>query len=194
MGGPGSGPTRSPADPRPLADDRDLWLQQPKETGQAFEAFKLYRDQSQGARSAREVARLLGKSPTLISRWGGAWSWRKRSRAWDSHVDREALEAEIEAVRDARKRHVNIAKLMQGVGGKALEALFRKIEKEPKAALELSPTEARLLAETGIKTERLLLGEPGELTKVEVEGQGEGAYEAVLAKIARALGVEPEDV
>ena len=44
------------------------WDRQPGETRQAFEAFRIYRDQL-SERSTVKVAKELGKSTALIHRW-----------------------------------------------------------------------------------------------------------------------------
>jgi hypothetical protein len=83
-----------------MADVRDPWERQPKESARAYEAFVAYRDMGPG-RAVRAVARELGKSVTLIGRWSSAHHWVERAEAWDAEQDRVRLE---EAQRQARLR------------------------------------------------------------------------------------------
>lgn len=194
MGGP-----KGPRVPFPLADDgRDLWERQPHESGRAFTCFVAYRDLGP-ARTIAETARRIGKHPKTLEDHGCRQSWKIRVAAYDKHMHDIAMQAQEEERREAHKRHIQLARLMQGVGGKALEAMFQKVRLDPTAAEQVPPQEMRLLSETGLKIERLLLGEPNERTettaKIEtVDLSGDRAYQAALAKVAGALGIKPEDV
>lgn len=183
--------------PLPLAEDgRNLWDQQPGETGIAFRSFMAYRDMGP-ARTIAETARRLGKHSKTLEDHGIRHRWKERVFAYDQHINEIAVRAAEEERREAQKRHIQLARLMQGVGGKALEAMFAKVRLDPAAAEQVPPQEMRLLSETGLKLERLLIGEPGERTEVKVEAvdpSTDKAYHAALAKVANALGLKPEDI
>jgi hypothetical protein len=188
---------KAPRQPWPLATDgRDLWERQPHESGRAFSAFCAYRDLGP-TRTIAETARRLGKHPKTLEDHGCRQSWKIRIAAYDKHMHDIAMAAQEEERREAQKRHIQLARLMQGVGGKALEAMFAKVRLDPAAAEQVPPQEMRLLSETGLKLERLLIGEPGERTEVKVEAvdpSTDKAYHAALAKVANALGLKPEDI
>lgn len=88
------------------------WERQPEESDEAWAAFVVYRDMLMiehdgniiGRRSQREVARRVGKSATLMDRWGKRHAWRVRVEAYDADLDRDrraALRTEaIAAVRE----------------------------------------------------------------------------------------------
>lgn len=102
------------------------WERQPRESEKAYQAFQMYRDMGQG-RNLREVARTLGKSPSLIYRWSTKHDWVERVRAYDNWLEMErraAIEkAEAEQVKKEFKRRSGIRKL--------------NLENEEKAALQL---------------------------------------------------------
>jgi len=96
-----------------LADETQLWDQQPQESAPAFEAFQLYRDMG-AERSVRKVAERLGKNASLIGRWSMQHGWVARARAWDREQDRQLIAA-------MRKKHAaalsnSLAALSQPVG------------------------------------------------------------------------------
>lgn len=70
--------------PHPLADDREPWERQPKETRKAFAAFVFYVELTAHRRSYRAVARELAKSYQLIRRWARVWRWEERADAKDA--------------------------------------------------------------------------------------------------------------
>ena len=79
-------------EPITLADDRDPWERQPRESRIAYEAFTRYRDQDpvksgRAGRSGKQVAESLGRSKTLIHRWQSRFRWVDRVYEWDRHVD-----------------------------------------------------------------------------------------------------------
>jgi hypothetical protein len=68
--------------PLPPKAPTALWERQLDEGPQAFDAFVIYRDMS-GRRSQRAVARALGKSESLISKWASRHDWTGRVAAYD---------------------------------------------------------------------------------------------------------------
>lgn len=61
------------------------WDRREDETAKAYQAFLTYLEMGVQARSIREVARVLGKSDTLIGRWSSGHDWVSRSKEWDEH-------------------------------------------------------------------------------------------------------------
>ncbi len=120
------------------------WERQPKESPQAFEAFSTYLGMG-AEQSYAKVSQKLGKSKTIIDRWGRTWQWRERCRAYENELARQAQEQAAREVKEMQKRQTKIAMLMQK---KAVEAL----EKIDPAKLDESAI-VRLITE-GAKLER----------------------------------------
>jgi hypothetical protein len=138
---------------RALTLKEPFWLRQPYESKAAYEAFTLYRDLG-SKRSQVLVAEKLGKSTTLISRWGSAWKWVRRVEAWDDHIDYEATQAAFHEVVEMRKRHINIATALQVKGFQD----FDKINPE-----DLKAAERLAFILEGVKLERISRGEATEI-------------------------------
>jgi len=128
-----------------------IWERLPGESAKAYEAFCKYRDMPPGERSLREVARRLGKSETLISRWSSRYRWVERVQAWDDEVDRKAREAHLRTVKEMRERHARYAVALQ------MKALDRLKQMDPD---ELEPLEVLKFIVEAAKLERLARGEP----------------------------------
>lgn len=116
-----------------LEDKSESFFRLPKEGEKPFEAFCLYRDAG-AQRSLRRVARALGKSDTLIKRWSSAWMWNERARDWDNAQERARKEGELEAVREAAKRHALVGVSMLRAGTLRLSNILtdeKEIQKIP---------------------------------------------------------------
>src|SRR5262245_20671623 len=89
-----------------------LWERQTDEPDKVFAAFCAYRDLGP-SRSLDAVGNLLYETQTgrkrgatgRLQEWSATWRWVERCRAWDKEKDRQGREAEIEAVREMRRRH-----------------------------------------------------------------------------------------
>lgn len=149
------------------------WLRQPYESKQAYEAFTLYRDMG-FKRSQVAVAAKLGKSTTLIARWGSLWHWMRRVNAWDDHLDYEATQAAFEEIVEMRKRHINIATALQVKGFQDFDKL------DPN---ELKPSERLNYIQEGVKLERISRGEPSEIQEASAGKEPQKViFEIVSAK------------
>lgn len=102
------------------------WDRQPGETRQAFEAFRIYRDQL-SERSTVKVAKELGKSTALIHRWSSRWGWVMRAEAFDRHLDKKAQEKALKEYQQMVDRHTRIAMQIQE---KAIRALANLTEED----------------------------------------------------------------
>lgn len=116
-----------------------LWDRQPGESEQAYYAFQLYRDQETPRGYSRVVSE-LGKSKTLIHRWGSRWFWRDRTRAWDRHLEDELRREQIRETRAMGRRQ---ARDMQAIGVLLMQpvelALRRLNDATRRAELEKLP-------------------------------------------------------
>jgi hypothetical protein len=136
-----------------------LWERQSGESTQAFEAFVTYRDLGDD-RSHAMVAQQLGKSKTMIDRWGKRWGWQARIVAYDNYVDekrRKALEKERLGMRE---RHVNLSVALQSQVAQRLNQLVQSQE-----ILKMGPVEMAKVMEVTAKIEREARGLPGSVTE-----------------------------
>jgi hypothetical protein len=143
-----------PRDPNP-----EPWERQIGESRQAFQAFAIYRDMGP-ARSLQKVAQQLSKSLALMKRWSEKWSWVARAAAWDAELDRKTREAQEKARAEMAERHAQEAMMLQKKGLELLKQL------DPNSA---SWNEAIKLVTEGAKLERLVRGEPTEISKQHIE-------------------------
>lgn len=95
------------------------WERQVGESGQAYEAFAIYRDEGK-SRTVSAVVKRLKKSRSLIDRWKARWNWEERAIAYDNDVERKAKEEAIKERKTMLSRHIKIAMQVQK---KALQAL-----------------------------------------------------------------------
>src|SRR3989304_4837213 len=91
------------------------WERQPRESEQAWAAFKHYRDAG-ALRSMRKTAAAVGKSYTMISRWSSRTKWFERVRAYDNEMDREVQAQMAVQARKAQQKHAQIGKGRRGLG------------------------------------------------------------------------------
>ena len=98
------------------------WERQKGESTQAFAAFLVYLEMGID-RSLNAVGQKLGKSKALMERWSSANHWVERCRAWDNHLQQEAMRAAVAEVRQMNKRHANIALQLQTAALNALKEL-----------------------------------------------------------------------
>ena len=138
------------------------WERQPKETDVAFEAFTVYRDMG-ADRSYVKVSQKLGKSRTIIDRWGRTHGWAVRIEAWTAEQDRIMRDELIKGVTAMRKNHTNIAAAMLT---KALDAL------EMIPADDMTMQDIARAVDVAAKLERLSRGEATERTEGQTELTG----------------------
>lgn len=124
------------------------WAQQPDEGAEAYAAFEVYRDMGY-ARSYRAAAQQVGKSHSLIDRWGKQWAWALRATSWDADQAKKSAVQQMQQRDAARKRHAGIAR---SVLGKALERL-KGLDVET-----LKPADLVRWIDVAVKIERAALG------------------------------------
>lgn len=95
------------------------WERRADETAKAYEAFEVYRDMGL-ARSYAKVAQRLGKSKTIIDRWGSRHEWGMRIKAHDEKFETRRLNSAENEREKALKRHVDIARTFMNLGIKRL--------------------------------------------------------------------------
>ena len=102
-----------------MSTDIEPWERQQGESSPAFQAWVAYRDMGDD-RSHAKVARQLGKSSALVSRWASAKGWHQRILAWERHLDRQRV---VEAARERREMRARHAQLGVALLTKVVERL-----------------------------------------------------------------------
>ncbi len=154
------------------------------ESEESFAAFQAYRD-SGPTRTIAKTAAEVGKSPDMSGKWAAKYHWVERARAWDAEVDRQRTEGALDAVREMRKRQINIAVSMQQLAATELLKLARKARAEGEDVV-LSPDLILKLAKEGAALERLVRGESTEITDIRLQVQTID-YTKLTAEQLRAL-------
>jgi hypothetical protein len=98
----------------------------------------------------------------MIQRWSMLWSWRLRLAEWDREIDRRKTKTDFLEIEKMRRRHIQLATTLQGLGAVELNKLLAAAQ----AASSSSVTPADLLKilETGVKMERAGRGDLEEAT------------------------------
>ena len=180
--------------------DRELWEQQPGESGTLFAHFVFYRDMRYPKvtrqvkdedgkikktttetvmdgtvpyekRSLRKTAEALGMNKRTIANQSAKWDWVRRCEAYDAHVDRMNREANEAAIRKMKQEH---ALLAQQMIRKATCRLLTMPDDE------ISAAELARIVDVGVKVERLSRGESTENQAVTHTGEVEVKRDAPL--------------
>lgn len=132
------------------------WDRLRDETGKAFRAFCLYRDDFEG-RTLEKVAKALSCSQQNVARWAKVWDWAARSYAYDSYMDELNRAEQVRERRAMRRRQAEAGVLLQEVATEGLAELERRMARgQP---LNLSVDQICRLAEVGSRIERKARGE-----------------------------------
>lgn len=165
MGAPGSGPTAY-ANVQ-FADDRPIYERQPNETDKAWSAFLAYRalgperTQAKTVEALQKPARYIG----TIAAWSRQYGWRQRMVEYDRVVDLETRKAKVEELTRAHREMLLVATSMWKLAAKDLMRWHKKLDKAPQDQPVLSPRDVQSLADTGLKLQRVLMGEPDQITE-----------------------------
>jgi len=160
---------RNPPKKFELAEDIPLFDRQPGEPDKAWQAFVFYRNlegkRSQSAASVLYQKTYGGKGGKSLRDWyaklSTRYQWRKRVEAWDRVLDRRVREQRIYAREEMQRRHIELAKSMQGIGALGARQLYNELKNRVAGgAMILKPSEIAALMDSGTKLERLNMGEP----------------------------------
>jgi hypothetical protein len=175
---------------------RAPWQQRKGESAVAFAAFVAYRDMGP-ERSLSKVAKggqVGGRTKHALEKWSAKHDWVARAEAWDQELDRHRTDAAAAEVEEMRRRHIQTAQGMQGLGVQELAKLVAKSEASPNAPA-MTPEQTRWFLKDGTAMERLSLGEPTEVSQLKSDGDVQAALDnmtpeqiklqKVLNKIAR---------
>lgn len=135
--------------------EAELWERQDGETMKQYEAFCIYRDMGMD-RSQKNVAKELGKSEGLLSRWSSANKWVERAAAYDLEMERLARIQQQKDIAKMRKNHASIASSMLVTAAKALKAM------KPE---DVKPSDISRMVEVASKLERISRGDVGDVVE-----------------------------
>jgi len=134
------------------------WERQERETPKSFAAFCVYRDMNPQERSLPNTAIAVGKSRSLMDAWSQKYGWVERAAAWDDEQDRLKREADqkaqIEAIKEMRKRHTKVAVKMIDKAEAAIDEIL---------AGEIKPADIPRIVDIATKLERISRGDAGEV-------------------------------
>jgi hypothetical protein len=183
----------------------NIWEQQKKESGKAFEAFSEFL-QLGSSRTKEEVSKRLSKSRQIITRWASAHNWNRRALAYDQHIAAIQEKAiEKEAVREAIDWHRERARIRSEAleNGKLLIDKARQMLKFPIAQTVIedgrtiikparwSMADAAKFVETADKLQRLAAEMETSNSKVTIEDARE-TYERLIEGHMKQYGVDRE--
>lgn len=137
-------------------EPRRPWDRRRDETRRAFTAFCLFRDSAD--RKLASVAKSLTPPCSVpnVARWSARHSWQQRALDYDVHVDEQHLAEMARGRVSARKRRLQIAHALEGLGAQALREWQNRIAAG--LPLNLSPETIALLSKTGAQLEEQALG------------------------------------
>ena len=128
-----------------------------------------------GERSARQVAKAIGKSDTLTSRWCATHDWVARAAAWDAEQDRMALRARKDEVERINGFHGELAQEMLDVARAAIPSAAAVLRNQPHAAQEWVKTATKFQRDAAgiVEPDKRVLaaGDPGSSVQHDLEVQ-----------------------
>jgi hypothetical protein len=184
----------------------NIWEQQKKESGKAFEAFSEFL-QLGSSRTKEEVSKRLSKSRQIITRWASAHNWNRRALAYDQHIAAIQEKAiEKEAVREAIDWHRERARIRSEAleNGKLLIDKARQMLKFPIAQTVIEDgrtiikparwtmADAAKFVETADKLQRLAAEMETSNSKVVIEDEKD-RVERVIAQWMKETGGSRDD-
>jgi len=148
---------------------QDPWDRQKNETNKAYSAFCVYRNMGERRSLSKAVKEIFPNiSPdkyTTKIRGLGVWSskymWVKRVEAWDAYQETQFRKEMEVARREMAERQVAYGRAMQAKGMNKIKDMLPD---------ELNPDQANRMVDTGVKIERVAMGETD---KVEMTHAGE---------------------
>ena len=157
------------------------WERVPYETRQAYEAFCGYRDMG-SSRSVAKVGTQLGKSNTLLERWSARWNWVLRAQQYDDDLDRQARQDREQEIKDTRRRHLQLARLL-------LNKVYERMQSlNPD---DITPATLDRLLRVSAELELTSLGVSSSTTRTELVGPGGEALE-ISARIVTDALIDPD--
>jgi hypothetical protein len=136
---------------------QEPWDQQPKESSRAFAAFVVYRDMGH-KRSCNAVAQQLKLNHSTVLEFSKRHNWQERVRAWDTQVDKENQQRQIEAIKIMKERQIAIALNAQDAADIGIKRLIKQLTAPKGQTLSpysMKPDALARLLDIGSRLERL---------------------------------------
>lgn len=96
-----------------------IWDKQARESYPAFQAFQVFL----ASRSYPAVAQEVSKSLTLIKRWAKRHQWRERADAWDSEVNRKAMDKAADDFAAMIELQIKVGRMTQVKAANAIQQM-----------------------------------------------------------------------
>lgn len=136
------------------------------ESLRAFKAFKTYCKMGR-SRSMRLVAKEVGLAQVTLFGYSTKHHWVERALAWDRAKDAAERQAELEEIKEMKRRHVQAALQLQLFAVTELEKMVEAAEKCPVGSAEHEVILKALKQATDL--ERLTRGQPDSITETTVK-------------------------
>lgn len=147
-----------------LAQDRDPWDQQPRESDRKYTTFLAYRDigRMRTLTAANHLLTNLGYEFTYnYIKWQShIFRWTERAQAWDRHQDQANIERLMAERRDMIERHRRIANRLIATALDSIRAL------EEEGSEPLPPADIVRFVKLATDIEVRALGEPSQTVAV----------------------------
>jgi DNA-directed RNA polymerase specialized sigma subunit len=140
------------------ATEERPWLQRKGEPKKAYERFQVYLNLKPSEQTYANIARLLGISAPRAQQIGEKYDWKSRAEEWNAEQTAQRCEAELEAIRDMHKRHIQLAMSLQGLSALEMNKRLKKAQED--GSITLTAKEIAEFIKLGISTERVSRGEP----------------------------------
>jgi len=135
---------------------RRSWDRRKDESRRAFSAFVLFRDGAD--RKLATVARMLVPPCSVpnVARWSSRHNWQQRAAEYDVHVDEMHRQEMARSRTEIRKRRLQMAHALEGLGAQALREWQSRIAAG--LPLNLSPETIAFLSKTAAQLQEQALG------------------------------------
>jgi hypothetical protein len=177
--------------------DRQPWHRRETESAKAFHAFMLYRDMLPRERSIQKVLDNADRKPSYyrhLARWSSRYDWVNRANLHDDHMAEARAEAQEKAIVDMVERQTKQAMALQTLGLRKYLNADGSLKET--VVLQMADRDAIRAIVEGAKLERISRGQPGDITKHEIEPAShkplEEMTDAELDEIIERRGALPE--
>lgn len=155
----------------------DPWERRPKESPQAYQAFRMYRD-SGSSRNQAAVVEGMGVAEQTVKNWSSKHNWRERALAWDDECARVEDRQRLDNIRTMYDQH-------RRVGRVAIAKALAALQQLP--ADHIPAGAAARLLELGIRVERQTLSTtPEDFLGVRDDTDVEDAFAALARELLPA--------
>lgn len=172
-------------------EDKVTYRRLEGETDIAWQGFQMYLEQGLG-RTMTNVAKSLNKSTTVTNRWAKKYRWKERAALYQREIDEWAISRDLTDRKSARLRQLRIARKIQELSSDQLEK-HEKMAKEINSP-QVDMDKATKIAAEGVKLERLIQGDPTEISEQKGSGIDWSLLEPEEIKIFKQILIKAKGV